>query len=487
MVNQRLLTALAWSPLLIKAAPLNGAEFTSVITRDVAILGGGASGSHAAVRLREDFGHSVVVVEAKDHLGGHVATYNDPVTKSPYDFGVNSYVDTGGARAFFGRMGVNTSSPTRALRTNVYADFRTGEAVPNWVSPNNSAALETYLQLCLKYQDLMLPSYDKFPAGKQIPEELLMPFGEFVAKHGIQAALPIIFTIAGMGTGGNMLKLPTLYMMQAFGVPMIMSLRPTTGMGFVPASRNNSELYGNIGRLLGNDVLYSSRVEWAERRNGKPGCPGGVKLVVRRADGSKVLVKAKRLLVAFEPTLEALNGLGTDRNERDVFRHWKSSRGYVGIVTHPALPAAVSIINTPAEQAPDNYLVDYKGPFVVRYEHYGAPSNLYRVLMFGEDGFTAEQAKALTQTSFDKLVAKGVVPANATGEPVKFVAFSDHRQMHLHFSPEELKAGFIQKQYALQGYRSTFYTGAAWTAQFTNAVWTFNDEILPKVVKGLKK
>ncbi|KLU85271.1 hypothetical protein MAPG_04299 [Magnaporthiopsis poae ATCC 64411] len=491
MVNRRLLAALAWGPMLTQATELNEAEFSSVITKDVAIVGGGASGSYAAVRLREDFGRSVVIIEAKNYLGGHVATYNDPVTGGAYDYGVNSYVDTGGARAFFERMGVATASPTRVTRTNVYADFRTGEPVPGWISPNNSAALETYLQLCLKYKDMMLPDYSKFPTGDTIPEELLIPFGEFVARHGIEAALPIIFQIAGMGTGGNMLKLPTLYMMQAFGASMVMALRPATGLGFVPASRNNSQLYGNIASLLGSDVLYSSRVEQAER----PACPSpsscssssrGVKLVVRRADGTKVLVKAKRLLVAFEPTLPALEGLEVDAEERAVFGRWKTSRAYVGIVTHPALPPAVSIINTPVESAPDHYLVDLQGPYVVRYEHYGAPSNLYRVLMMGNDSFTAEQARALTQTSFDKLVASGVVPANTTQQPVTFKAFSDHRQMHLHFSREELKAGFIQQQYALQGHRLTFYTGAAWTAQFTNAVWTFTDTILPRVVEGLK-
>lgn len=38
------------------------------ITRDVAIIGGGASGAHAAVRLREDFDKSVIVVEKKNRL-----------------------------------------------------------------------------------------------------------------------------------------------------------------------------------------------------------------------------------------------------------------------------------------------------------------------------------------------------------------------------------------------------------------------------------
>jgi ribulose 1,5-bisphosphate synthetase/thiazole synthase len=38
------------------------------IYKDVVILGGGASGSHAAVRLREDFNKSVIIVEKQDNL-----------------------------------------------------------------------------------------------------------------------------------------------------------------------------------------------------------------------------------------------------------------------------------------------------------------------------------------------------------------------------------------------------------------------------------
>lgn len=39
-----------------------------IIERDVAIIGGGASGTYAAVRLREDHNVSIVVVEKEDHL-----------------------------------------------------------------------------------------------------------------------------------------------------------------------------------------------------------------------------------------------------------------------------------------------------------------------------------------------------------------------------------------------------------------------------------
>ncbi len=55
---------------LATAHTIDESQFSAAntIIRDVAIIGGGASGTYAAVRLREDFKKSVVVVEATDHL-----------------------------------------------------------------------------------------------------------------------------------------------------------------------------------------------------------------------------------------------------------------------------------------------------------------------------------------------------------------------------------------------------------------------------------
>lgn len=53
-----LLTA-AWT---VVAAP------SGVVRKDVLIIGGGASGAHAAVRLRDDYGLSVALVEKQDIL-----------------------------------------------------------------------------------------------------------------------------------------------------------------------------------------------------------------------------------------------------------------------------------------------------------------------------------------------------------------------------------------------------------------------------------
>lgn len=43
-------------------------QLPNVIFRDVAIIGGGASGAYAAVRLRDDYNKSIALVEKRDRL-----------------------------------------------------------------------------------------------------------------------------------------------------------------------------------------------------------------------------------------------------------------------------------------------------------------------------------------------------------------------------------------------------------------------------------
>ena len=80
--------ALALFAPLIYAAPtsthLTRSDTSSLadlitIRRNVAIIGGGSSGTHAAITLK-DKGHTFVVVETKDRMGGHTEAYIDPAS-----------------------------------------------------------------------------------------------------------------------------------------------------------------------------------------------------------------------------------------------------------------------------------------------------------------------------------------------------------------------------------------------------------------------
>ncbi|EME82563.1 uncharacterized protein MYCFIDRAFT_9246, partial [Pseudocercospora fijiensis CIRAD86] len=81
---------------------------SEVITRDVAILGGGPSGTYAAVGLR-DKGKSVVIVEKEAVLGGNVASYLVPSTAISVEVGVYFLNNAPTLRKFFSRfnLGLN--------------------------------------------------------------------------------------------------------------------------------------------------------------------------------------------------------------------------------------------------------------------------------------------------------------------------------------------------------------------------------------------
>ncbi|KAH7359338.1 amine oxidase [Plectosphaerella cucumerina] len=455
------LTSLFATFCLVAAAAISP---DTIIEVDVAVLGGGASGAHAAVRLREDHGKSVIVVERQARLGGHVATFVDPQSGHPYNYGLNSFTEYGNAEAFFDRFNVTLMTPGRVPLTTTYADFESGEQLQGIVLPppaDTTAALRKYLALCEQYEHMILPSYEYFPGD--IPEDLLLPFGDFVT---------------GLGTG-DMNEHPTLYVMQAFGAPITRSFVGLAG-SFVPASGSNQELYDKIAALLGDDVLYSSTVAESERTS------QGVTLSVKTA-GQPVTttIRAKRLLISFEPTLANLRGIDLDDDEREVFSKWLWSTVYVGIARSPALPVGGSLTNTPTSAVPSNWLSLPRNPFVGRFDWMGEEN--FRVLVTGTEETDSCDAQALVKETFRRLADAGTVEAEED-EKMELAAWADHGPMHLWVSSGDLAGGFIRRKYALQGRSSTFYTGAAWSAQFTTILWEYNDKyVLPRLLASLEE
>ncbi|GAB1318026.1 Beta-cyclopiazonate dehydrogenase [Madurella fahalii] len=459
---------------LAAASLVAGSWFPDVITRDVAIIGGGASGAYAAVRLKEDYGQRIVLIEKAGRLGGHVSTYDDPVTGQPFDFGVQTFNDYGPARAFFERMGVPVGAGARTPLVSQYADFSTGLAV-NFTPPANAdrtAALQRFLDATAAYEDLFLPGYWNFPSGNQIPEDLLLPFGQFVEKYDLHAAVNQVFQVTGMGVGDMMNSL-TLYVLGAFGPPMIRSFLGQAA-SFTPTSRRNIQLYEAIQARLGKDVLYNSQVVQSLRTS------IGHTFWVKDASGKSTIVLARRVLMAIEPTPANMAPFGLDAAEQAVFAKFQYSTVHAGIVSHPSLPVNGSVVNTPAAASPANYVALPQPDFNVRFDYMSSGSDLFRVLAVGDEAFTKQKAQALVKANFAKLVDAGTLPA-AAGE-LEIRAWADHGAMHMHVPAKELKAGFIQKLYALQGRRSTWWTGGAFSVQFQAILWAFDDILLPKMM-----
>lgn len=271
----------------------------------------------------------------------------------------------------------------------------------------------------------------------------------------------------------------TMYVMQAIGAPL-------TGVFFgeasnvVPVSGDNRELCLKIAHLLGQDVLYSSSVVSCERG----GDGAGVTVTAEATDGNRKRIKARRLLLAIEPSPENMGPFDLDARESAVFSKFRSSYSYVGAVRSPSLVVNQSLTNIPAAAEPSNWTALPLPPFITRLDYFGQDSDLFRFLMTADTDLDAGAAKDFVAEGFNKMVETGVLAA--TDESLLFVVFEDHGPMHTRVSADEIEAGFIQAQNALQGHRSTWWTGAAFSAQFTTVVWAFNDLLLPAMVEDME-
>lgn len=77
-----------------------------VIKTDICTIGGGASGTYAAVRLH-DLGQKVLLIEREAVLGGRTNTYIDPQTNQTVDYGVESIRTLPVVEEYFQHLGIS--------------------------------------------------------------------------------------------------------------------------------------------------------------------------------------------------------------------------------------------------------------------------------------------------------------------------------------------------------------------------------------------
>ncbi|EXA32073.1 hypothetical protein FOVG_16649 [Fusarium oxysporum f. sp. pisi HDV247] len=449
---------------------------THTTSKDVVIIGGGAAGTYAAVRLREDYGQSIALIEKEGLLGGAVNTWTDPKTGTPYELGVEAFLDYSKAREFFARFNVSVNPSTQESVITRYADFCTGRWA-NYTAPTATeqfTAFEKYVKLAEQYEDMMLPGLWNFPSPGNIPEDLLLSFGDFAKKHGIEAAVPTIWDIAAVGLG-DLKTQPTFYVIQTFPAPLA---RVFIGKGqtLYVASHRNQDIYDRVSELLGDDVLYSSVVVSAQRTS------NGVKVVAKHKDGHLTEIRARRLLIAIPPTVTNLAPFQLDKHEFDVLSKAKHTTAYAGGVVSSNLPLNTSIVNT----APSGDWLDYPDlSFLQWFKNLDSPDSYHKVMMFGDETLDSKGAKAVVEQSYKRLVQAGSLPGEG-GTRLEWLDFAEHGSVNLRTSVEELKAGYIQELYSLQGHLSTWYTGAAWSSQLHTPTWAFSDTVVPRLVESLK-
>lgn len=437
----------------------------NAIYRDVAIIGGGSSGTYAAIRLR-DQGKSVVVVEKEPRLGGDTNTYREPITNQTIDYGVVVFHNQNITKDYFRRLNVSytTTSPFGSTGGEThYLDAQTGDPV-NFTPPDPEPGLKAYKAHLSNYSALE----HGFFLPNPVPEDLLLPFGQFVAKY--PAITDATYTIFNYGQGlGDFLSQPTLYVFKNFGLSVLRNIEN----GFlVVSSGNNHEIYDKAAEVLGPDVLLSSEVTYTPRRTSR-----GVTVLVSTPTGHKV-IHAKKLLLAIPQKLEKLVAFAPDPKESALFAQFMNTGYYTSLVQNTCLPGNFSSSSASANgaryhlpQMPGIYGVastKVDGIFDVKY---GSPHSL-------PDSYVKSQILGYIRN----LQENGFGDRDC-GEP-QFVAYRSHAPFELTVSPWQISGGFYRDLYDLQGHKGTWYTGAAFDTQDSSLLWRFTEEV---VLPGLLK
>lgn len=447
-----------------------------VINTDIAIIGGGSAGTYAAIRLREDFNKSIVLIESRASLDGYVETYHLPETNITFDYGVQFYIRNEAATNFFARFDVALQPYSARPLNTINVDVETGKELKDYITPTEDAtrdALNRWLTIVSKYQDYLEPGYWGFPQPANIPAELLIPFGGFAKSHDLDAAIPRIIEISGVGYGG-IGNLITLHIMQAFGATITQQVLENQLV--VPVG-SSSPLYERALALLGKDVLLSSVVLEVNRTW------TSATLRVKQGD-TEYLINAKRILYTLPPKVSDMEAYHLDASETAVFSEFTNIAEYVGVAKISCIPENYCVDYIPAAVVPSNQLALRDWPYSLRLDSIGpSSSGLFRVM--GGANFTqsTKDFEGLVVDEVRNLLAAGTVAGTCN---VRFEALSDHSRPVWQQTAEQIKAGFVQNLNALQDYHGMYYSGSTWGAPYSSLIWANTDILLGLMIKALK-
>lgn len=354
------------------------------------------------------------------------------------------------------------------------------------------------------------PGFWNLPPGPQIPSDLLLPISEFATKWNLTAALPMMYSSTGGGPAArhrNFTDIMTLTFLQSFSPAWMKVFFGQAGMFHIEGG--NQLLYEAIHSGLGKENVLTNSVVTNVRRPEKEGDKRGIEVTIRTTTPSNpstttttTVVRARKILIAIPPTRENLAPFDLSSTERSLFRLPKYGRYGTAIVSSPFLPRGYELHNTPLLAASDPLQPFVNEPHVLEFTSYGNDSALFSIgtsssgLGYGE--FDERAGIKVAEESLERMVAVGTVKrpeGKGVGEggkkggkkvdvKLKVVEYSDHGPGGFGVSAEEMRDGWMEKLYGLQGKRGTWYTGNAIAIDFSTQLWKMNDEVLRKMLES---
>ena len=429
---------------------------TDVIVADVAVIGGGSSGTYAAINLRK-MGQSVVVVEKRKHLGGHTNTYTDHSTGIAVDYGVQAFLNSTITLEYFAHFGVPVVTYTGSDVISVLADFNTGQPV----AVNPSRDLTGWATQLVKYP--WLDSTWNIP--QPVTADLLLPLEDFLTKYNLSSvAFSLYFGAQGLSTPLRQLTVDVMKMVdQTY-------LAQMAGASLVTAHNNNDEIYAKALAELGSNALVSSEVTAATRPQHGP-----VSLAVKTRKGPK-LIQASTVLITIPPTLENMKPFDLNPKERGLFSQWGYMGYYTLLLNNTGLPSGYQWIN--ANDSVATYNIPQQ-PGASQITSTRIPGLFYVWYRSPSDMTREEVQKATIQAIQNLQIAQ-----KWTLTTPNIIKFKSHSPFKLSVPAQAISDGFYSDLYALQGKRSTWFTGAALIAHNSGLIWNFTHALLPQIVSA---
>ncbi|KAH8692048.1 hypothetical protein BGW36DRAFT_276316, partial [Talaromyces proteolyticus] len=433
------------------------------ITRDVVVVGGGVGGTYTAVRLG-DYNKSVAVIEKTEALGGATRTYHDPVTGQTIDVGVQIFQNLDIVKNFFARynlplknMSIGVSGAGAGL---VPVDLRTGKHLNITALPGNvTGALEKYAAQLARFPFLTEPGIQ---LPDPVPEDVLLPFGQFVDKYGIQDVVPLI-GIQAEGFG-NITESTTLYVFKFFNEIVLQNLATAF---LASETANSQELYEKAYVDLGAENVFLNTTVTSIMRPAECDPNANIEITVQSSyTGEITTITAKQVVFAIPPVSSNFKTVDLDPTEDDLISRFKSHTFVAGVLRNAVYPESPELLYNSDLSTPYNLPIQpsiyFIGPMF-------PPSNL-TAFPYGGPASPEHYNDEEIKTQVLELVRTSIPGSNP-----EIVSYMNPGDYECHVTPEEIRGGFYTRLNALQGHRNTWWTGAAWQHPDCALIWNFTD------------
>ena len=439
--------------------------YGEALNRDVCIIGGGASGMFAALKMA-DKKYSVAILEKTGRLGGHAQTYRPDDGAFVYDLGVRVFPSSDSIQEVFGRFDQKLIHASILDLKRRYVDFETG-ALSDYEEPSYRSTLMSLLYYWYysgySYSFMLKPGTH---LPDLVPEELLLGFGEFLKKYKLDFGFtPLIHYLQGYGAIENV---PMLYVLKNITHRVATSIlwnsfeTPVEGVDAIyPA------ISKEIAKLTGRKSTFvNTQVQSVIRASGQS------VLVKTIKDGLQQDFSCKYLFVSAPPLLETFGSVFDFNDQERLLLSKFKARGYWTVVVKAeGLDNKEGIFNVNTK----NMMKAAKFPGI--YAVLPMPLADHYNVLFGADDLSLsdEEVRHRIKEDIERLKFR-----NTKVQLKEIVEFHNHSPFGPYVDVDDIRNGFYRDLNKMQGKRSTYYIGTAFSGPSTPDCWDHVSELLKR-------